>query len=131
MKKYIISFIFGLLALTVSASHPFMNSELKESLKGALEYYNIHHSDIVYAQAVWETGNFNSQLCKQNNNLFGLYDSKNKCYYKFDHWIDCIIAYKNMIQYKYKEGEDYYSFLTRIGYASDPNYNNHLKNIIK
>ena len=36
-----------------------------------------------------------------------------------------------MIQYKYKNNEDYYHFLDRIGYAEDSLYNNKLKNIIK
>ena len=36
-----------------------------------------------------------------------------------------------MIQYKYKNYEDYYYFLDRIGYAEDSLYNNKLKNIIR
>jgi flagellum-specific peptidoglycan hydrolase FlgJ len=36
-----------------------------------------------------------------------------------------------MIQYKLRENEDYYKFLTRIGYAEDPEYINKVKSIVK
>lgn len=35
-----------------------------------------------------------------------------------------------MIQYRLRENEDYYKFLTRISYASDPNYIKKVKNIV-
>lgn len=109
----------------------FFNKSPQEGLKEALEYYNIKHPNIIYAQAILETGHFKSNLCINNNNLFGLYDSKNKKYYTFDHWKDCIIAYKEMVQYKYKDGDDYYKFLSDIGYAEDTKYIDKLKEIVK
>ena len=36
------------------------------------EYLNIEHSDIVLAQMKLESGNFNSNLAKNNNNFFGM-----------------------------------------------------------
>jgi flagellum-specific peptidoglycan hydrolase FlgJ len=103
----------------------------RELILQACEYYNIHHSDIVVAQAILETGHFRSENCKVNNNLFGLFNSKKKEYFKFDHWTSCVKAYRDMIQYKYKEDEDYYKFLTRIGYAEDPNYIIKIKGIVE
>ena len=108
----------------------FFNKSPQEGLKEVLEYYNVKHPNIIYAQAILETGHFKSNLCINNNNLFGLYDSKNKKYYTFDHWKDCIIAYKEMVQYKYKDGDDYYKFLSDIGYAEDPKYIDKLKEIV-
>ena len=108
----------------------FFNKSPEEGLLEALNYYGVKHPNIVYAQAVLETGNFKSDLCINGNNLFGLYNSKNHRYYTFDHWKDCIIAYKEMIQYKYKPPNDYYKFLSDIGYAEDPNYINKLKGIV-
>lgn len=108
----------------------FFNKSPQEGLKEALEYYNVKYPDIIYAQAILETGHFKSNLCINNNNLFGLYDSKNKKYYTFDHWKDCIIAYKEMVQYKYKDGDDYYKFLSDIGYAEDAKYIDKLKEIV-
>lgn len=99
----------------------------------ALEHYNIQHPDIVYAQAVLETGNFKSRICKEYNNLFGLYNSHINDYYKFNHWSESIIGYADYIQYKYDStyNNDYYLFLTSIGYAEDTNYINKLKILVK
>ena len=109
----------------------FFSQTPKEGLEEALSYYNLEHKDIVYAQAVLETGHFKSDLCLNGNNLFGLYDSKNHRYYTFNHWKDCVIAYKEMIQYKYKDGDDYLNFLKEIGYAGDSEYICKLKKLIK
>lgn len=75
----------------------------------------------VMAQALLETGHFSSRVCKEYNNLFGLYDSKNRDYFRFARWEDSVVGYKKMIQYKYKGG-NYLNFLKRIGYAEDPRY---------
>lgn len=109
----------------------FFSKSPQESLMEALEYYGVKHPHIVYAQAVLETGYFKSDLCLNGNNLFGLYNSKKHRYYTFDHWKDCIIAYKEMIQYKYKDGDDYLNFLKEIGYAEDSEYICKLKELIK
>ena len=101
----------------------------KEGLKDCLLHYNISHPEIVYAQAILETGHFTSSVCIKNNNLFGLYNSKTKEFYHFNHWSESVEAYANMIQYRYDDSEDYYNFLIRIGYAEDPNYINKLKAI--
>ena len=42
---------------------------------------------------------------------------------------DCISGYKDMIEYKMKDGEDYYEFLIRISYATDPDYISKVKQI--
>lgn len=109
----------------------FFSLPAKEGLKEALAFYDIQHPDIVYAQAILETGHFRSQGCLRDNNLFGLYNSKKRQYHKFDHWSVSVVKYKEWIQRRYKPPEDYYKFLQRIGYASDPNYVNKLRNIVK
>lgn len=107
----------------------FLYKELNDSiLYLALEYYDIKHPRIVLAQAKLETGNYTSGHCKKGNNLFGLYNSKKKEYFKFSHWRYSIEAYKNMIEYKYKDGS-YYDFLHKLGYAEDPNYISKVKQI--
>lgn len=109
----------------------FFSKSPQEGLVEALEYYGVKHPQIVYAQAVLETGHFKSDLCLNGNNLFGLYNSKKHRYYTFDHWKDCIIAYKEMIQYRYKDGDDYLNFLKEIGYAEDSEYICKPKELIK
>lgn len=108
----------------------FYYQEPADGLMAAMEYYGVHHKDIVYAQAVLETGNFKSRNCVVKNNLFGLYDSKNNRYYEFRHWADCVVAYKEWIQHRYNSGEDYYSFLNRICYAEDTMYSCLLRKIV-
>lgn len=102
----------------------------QEGVMKAMDYYEVHHKDIVYAQIILETGHFKSRLCNEKRNLFGLYDSKNNDYYKFDHWVFSVKAYKDLIQSRYRKGEDYYDFLKRINYAEDPKYINKLKKIV-
>ena len=69
-------------------------------------------------------------LCLNNNNLFGLYNSSRGRYHRFDHWTESVIAYKVFIQRRYKPPENYYKFLQRIGYAGDPNYISKLKKVV-
>ena len=92
-----------------------------ENLVSELGEVGISNKLFVLAQALLETGNFKSNVCKQKHNLFGLYNSKRREYYRFARWEDSVVAYKNMIQYRYKGG-NYLHFLKRIGYAEDPRY---------
>lgn len=95
-----------------------------------LQKQGLHHPEIVLAQAKLETGNYSSALCVNSNNLFGLRKSK-KEYYAFDTWQESVVAYADFIQRKYDPPEDYYQFLSRIGYAEDLNYINKVKEIVK
>lgn len=108
----------------------FFSQVPKEGLEEALSYYGLEHKDIVYAQAILETGHFKSKICKENNNLFGLYNSKKKRYYKFKHWTESVVAYKEWIQKKYQPPDNYYTFLEEINYASDKKYISTLKSIV-
>lgn len=101
------------------------------ALYECLAYYDIHHPDIVVSQAILETGEFRSRVCKENNNLFGLYNSHEKKFIKFKHWTESVEAYKKYIQRKYKSEEDYYKFLKRIKYAEDSLYNGKVKSLTK
>ena len=98
----------------------------KEGLMDALLYYEIPHPDIVYAQAILETGWFTS--CSHNN-LFGL--SPGGKHKKYNHWKESVQAYKKYISSKYDGNEDYFVFLERIKYAEDPKYTFKLKQILK
>jgi len=88
---------------------------------------NLHHPDIVLRQAVHESRNFKSPAAKNKNNIFGIMKGRRTRY--FASIDDCIVYYREHIQSRYTEG-NYYKFLTRIGYASDPRYINKLKNTI-
>lgn len=101
-----------------------------ESLKDVLGEVGLSNKLFVLAQAVLETGNFSSHVCKEYNNLFGLYDSKSRDYYRFASWEDSVVGYKRMIQYRYRGG-NYLHFLKRIGYAEDPRYISKVAQIAK
>lgn len=110
----------------------FLQSELNDStLYLALLYYEVKHPKAIMAQAKLESANYTSKHCRTKNNFLGLYNSRKKEYFSFSHWTACIQGYKNMIEYKMKDGEDYYQFLDRIGYASSPDYINLVKEIEK
>lgn len=117
---------------TVSKKNPdFMTKTPEEGLRGALEYHNVKFPEIVYAQAQLETGNFKSKIYKDSNNLFGLYNSNECRFYSFSHWTESVIFYKDYIQSRYKPPNDYYKFLSDIGYAEDPHYITKVKEIVK
>lgn len=102
----------------------------EEDLIAVMNYYGVKHPEIVYAQAILETGHFRSKVYRECNNLFGLYNSRTESYYKFDHWSESVVAYLDFIQDRYKPPNDYYKFLSDIGYAEDPEYINKLKRIV-
>lgn len=102
------------------ATHYYNGDLTIENLYAALKKHGIKFPKIVLAQAILETGNFKSRLCKEQNNLFGLRHSKG--YYSFDHWEESVIAYRDWVQYKHRKGEEYYTFLKRIKYAASNNY---------
>lgn len=85
------------------------------------EYYGVKHPRVVTAQAILESGNFESKLFKEYNNPFGLYNSKEKDYFKFKHWTDAVAAYISMVEHRYVGG-DYYRFLEELPYAQDNRY---------
>ncbi len=114
----------------------------KENIMLAMEFYEIDKPEIVYAQAVLETGYFKSYACKHGNNLFGL--QGNSPLYKFNHWSESVKSYKTMIQNKWDGREhlfdNYYAFLNDMSanpkrfapmrYAEDKQYTAKLKTIV-
>ena len=105
-------------------------SDPQLNLYEVLEFYHVKYPDIAYAIAVEETGWFKSKLCTQNHNLFGLYDSKHKRYYKFNNWFESVIAYRDLVESKYSSEEGYYQFLRGLPYSSNDDYIKNIKKIV-
>ena len=114
-----------LLALMFSLS---LSAQTDQQVYDELKKYDVKYPQIVLAQAKLETGNYTSTLCKKHGNLFGL--KRKNGYAKFNNWKESVKAYRDWVQYKYKGG-DYYVFLKKIGYASDPKYIVKVKEMVK
>ena len=98
--------------------------QTKEEVLREIERQGLPHPRIVLAQARLETGNFTSERCRRDHNLFGI--KRNGRYARYARWQDSVRDYKERISSRY-QGGDYYAFLRRIGYASDPRYTAKLK----
>lgn len=129
----IIALLFGIFITSAPSNisrNLYYEYEISDSiLYDALIYYEVRYPKSVLAQAKLESGNYTSYVYKTKNNFLGLYNSRKKDYYEFEHWTQCIIAYKKLVEYKLKEGENYHDFLERIGYAEDPAYVDKVKTI--
>ena len=102
----------------------------QHSLYIALLDSGVLYPDVVFAQAILETGYFKSNVTTKYNNLFGLYNSNKGDYFKFNHWRESIRAYKKYIEVKYDPTTDYLVFLDKMGYAEDPKYIYKVKTIM-
>lgn len=93
-----------------------------------LHRQQVPYAHIVLAQARLETGNFKSDRCRRDHNLFGM--KRGRRYAKYHTWQESISDYKQRISSRYKGG-DYLAFLKRIGYASDVAYQEKVRRIVR
>lgn len=122
------------------------NDKKNEFTEARLKQYvielNIKFPHIVIAQSQVETGHYKSKIFKENNNLFGMKEAKqrpttnkgtenNHAYY--DNWKASVIDYA-LYQSKYlsklKTEDEYLQYLSQ-NYAEDPNYIIKVKSISK
>lgn len=123
------------ICLTISLN---INSQTIEQVWQEINCNELKHPEIVLAQSIKEAGwHYDSYNAIKRNNLFGIKGGKkcssNKYGYKiFNHWSESVVDYKNRIQNRYLEDENYYNFLIRIGYfeTEASKYINDLKWII-
>ena len=111
-----------------------VKSQTTKSVYKELVKQDVKHPKIVLAQSILETGWYECGECSMDeNNLFGLWNSRKKEYFYYTNWKESIGGYKRGIQYKYfkKEYKDYYHFLNDMGYATDPQYVIKVKKIVK
>ena len=106
-----------------------------------MELRGIKHPEVVYKQAVLETGWFKHIRCTEYNNYFGMKKAKVrehcqlgvwKKHATYEHWTLSVDDYKYWQEYWEGEGysqRNYYSFLSEVGYATAKNYTRTLKQI--
>ena len=121
--KHLNDYICGLqeeMANLRFASKPDIPLNIRNLFK-VMKDCGVLYPKIVAAQFCVETGYGSSNICRNYNNLFGLYDSKHKDYFRFPSWQESVAGYVRMIQRRFdpKKDKDYYTFLKRIGYAEN------------
>ena len=111
----------------------------KEQLKREIKKLNILFPEIVYKQAIYETGHLKSNIYKKNKNMFGMrlaksrkttaIKTKNK-YAVYETWFDSLIDYKlwqDNVPNKFKQTTKLYlSYLNSV-YSKTDNYSSKLR----
>lgn len=110
----------------------------KENLMTVLEYYEVEYAEIVFNQAMLESGHLKSNLARNHNNLFGMRVARSRPtmavsetasgYAHYTHWSESVQDYKLWQDMKEVSG-DYYTYLKRRGYAKYPGYMSRLKSL--
>jgi hypothetical protein len=103
----------------------------KENMMRLMYSLKIAHPDIVMAQAIIESGNFKSNIFKENNNLFGMKMPEyrkttaigiNRGHAVYRNWRESVIDYA-LWQGKRARYQTKNQYLCRLkSYATDPNY---------
>ncbi len=114
----------------------------EEEMIAYIKELNIKFPHIVIAQAKLESGNFKSDIFKENNNLFGMKEAKvristnkgtSRGHAKYDSWKDCVVdyaLYQATYLSKFKTEEQYYAYLAD-NYAENGRYIKLIKKIAK
>jgi hypothetical protein len=105
-----------------------------------VDYFKIEKSDTIKAQILLETNFLKSEICWTNRNICGMKQAvrrsnvaltENLGHAFYTTYIESIYDYKLWQQYCYiNKRENYFKFLRRTGYATDPNYVIKLKFIL-
>ena len=109
---------------------------IADSVKLLIHQTNIAHPDIVYRQAVLESGNFTSDIFRENNNIFGMrmafsrpnvQTGGNRGFAVYENWKDSLYDYALWQVYSAKglSREAYIELFGSI-YSEDSEYINKL-----
>ena len=115
---------------------------IQDEVLSFIKEINVAHPEVVFAQAILESGNFKSQLFIKYNNIFGMKMpeqrptiaiGKTKSGYAiYKSWKHSVIDYAIYQAYSAKglSQEKYIQFLNRV-YAEDKDYDRKIKKIIE
>lgn len=106
--------------------------QFKDSVLNFIFELRLEHPYIVYSQAIIESGNFTSNIWKENNNMFGMKIPErrptlaikiNKGHAVYKNWKNCLVDYA-LYQSAYLRGLSEDEYFTKIGrfYAEDGSY---------
>ena len=116
-----------------------IQSQSSNEIYKYLNQIGIKQAEIVMAQCLVETGHLTSNIFKSNNNLFGMKEAKQRrttaigtknghAYYP--HWKASVRDYLLYQRAYYNGVEDYYTFLSRMGYAANKGYIDKVKMVL-
>jgi len=130
MRKTILAILIVLYGAITVAQKP-----TRQEFVAVCDSLGVKHPNVVWAQVRLESGNFESKTYKQKHNCLGIRFSKQKSYARFSNWQECLKAYRDRVQYRFKKknatDEEYIRWLISINYATDKNYANKIRNIIQ
>jgi len=144
---YLIGFMNGVNSVDPSVKEVTVVTEqadtfTQEKLVSYLADLNIRFPQIVYAQAVLETGEFQSEIFKSNNNLFGMKEAMirpttncgtDRGHALYTTWQASVLDYAlyqaAFLSHIHTEDE-YYRYLSQF-YAEDPMYVSKVKDIVQ
>lgn len=113
----------------------------KENVFYWLKRYDVDYTSIAFRQTWLETGNYKSNICIENNNLFGMRlprvrkttaIGENRNHAVYTHWKESVKDYKLYQEYyknKIRKCKGYYDFLTKAGYSTTKSYVRILKSM--
>ena len=147
MKKFLMLWLFFFGTLTLSTTTSFTENDVinYRNLYSKILECNIKFPDVVFAQAVLETGHFRSKLFQNSNNLFGMKLPRKRetvavgktqgGYAKFNSWESSVYDYSLWQNYVLsKKGnlsrEEYLKMLDKI-YSESKGYSKKVTKIIK
>jgi len=129
MNRKVINTLFILISLVSNNSKLVAQTDKEEFKEKVFSYIcemEIMHPHIVMQQAIIETGGFRAEKLLAKNNLFG-FKRQGKVII-FNHWKESVEFYKEWQSKRYTNpNEDYYAFLKRVRYATNPRYKQHLR----
>jgi flagellum-specific peptidoglycan hydrolase FlgJ len=144
MKKRLLFIVLFIIVTTSTIKTEGKTIKLNNNQIPKISYVNLYNTilsmdilypDIVFAQAVLESGSFKSNLAILNNNIFGMKHPKirettaigegKSGYAKYKTWIQSVEDYQHWQDFFLKDKEisrqEYLNLLGRI-YATDKNY---------
>lgn len=126
---------------TVNETFTGKETSLKDSVYTAIFNTRIEHPDIVFAQAILESGHMKTALFREGHNLFGMkVPSKRPTlavgvlygHARFNSWMDSVKDYAiwQSIYCKGLTRDEYFTYLDKV-YSENKDYVKILKSIIK
>lgn len=131
-----------LIVNTVLAKPTVIKSKIeKEVVLKYMDSVGVKYPEIVWAQAVWETGSFRSKLFQYNNNMFGMRVARSRYttavgkqfgYARYLSWQESVIDYKyfqDRFIGKIRNKNDYFRYLDKY-YSGSRRYSKSIKKLL-